>query len=119
MRGCAIPLYTGSFLMAFGFCLAGTGAVPVASVILWAIFLFLFGWIYPRRIATEERDLEKYFGDAWRLFTGRNSRFLPRLHPFRRSDADRFMWARYLKNKEYNATVGWVAGAARWSLLKD
>jgi protein-S-isoprenylcysteine O-methyltransferase Ste14 len=106
------PLYAGSFLMAFGFCLAGTGVVPRASVILWSIFLFLFGWIYPRRIVTEELNLEKYFGDAWRSFTARNKRFLPRLRPTRRTDADHFLWARYLKNKEYNAAVGWAAGTA-------
>lgn len=106
------PLYAGSFLMALGFCLAGTGVVLTASVILWAIFLFLFGWIYPKRIVEEEQTLEKYFGDAWRALTGRNRRFLPSLHPFRRENADRFQWSRYLKNKEYNAAVGWAAGTA-------
>lgn len=104
------PLYAGSFLMAFGFSLAGTGVVPVASVTLWGIFLFLFGWIYPRRIVTEEQSLEKYFGDAWRTFVSRNRRFLPSARPFRRPDADRFLWSRYLKNKEYNAAIGWAAG---------
>lgn len=106
------PLYAGSFLMALGFCIAGTGVVPVASVILWAVFLFLFGWIYPQRIKGEEQSLEQYFGDAWRSFTARNQRFLPSLKPFRRADADHFQWARYLKNKEYNAAFGWAAGAA-------
>ncbi|MBL8022707.1 MAG: isoprenylcysteine carboxylmethyltransferase family protein [Elusimicrobia bacterium] len=106
------PLYTGSFFMAVGFCVAGTGVVPTASVILWGVFLFLFGWIYPQRIIVEEQSLEKHFGDAWRTFTGRNRRFLPSLHPFRRENADRFQWSRYLKNKEYNAAVGWAAGTA-------
>jgi protein-S-isoprenylcysteine O-methyltransferase Ste14 len=106
------PLYSGSFLMAVGFCIAGTGVVPVASVSLWVIFLFLFGWIYPQRIKGEEQSLEKYFGDAWRVFTARNHRFLPSAHPFRRVDADRFLWSRYLKNKEYNAAIGWSAGVA-------
>lgn len=105
------PLYAGSFLMALGFCLAGTGAVPVASVILWSVFLLLFVGIYPQRIKGEEQTLEKYFGDAWRTFTSRNHRFLPSVHPFRRPEADSFTWARYLKNKEYNAAVGWTAGA--------
>lgn len=106
------PLYAGSFLMALGFCIAGTGVIPVASVILWAVFLFLFGWIYPQRIKGEEQSLEQYFGDAWRSFTARNKRFLPSLKPFRRADADHFQWARYMKNKEYNAAIGWAAGVA-------
>ncbi len=104
------PLYAGSFLMAIGFCIAGTGVIPVASGILWGIFLFLFGWIYPQRIKVEEHSLEQYFGDAWRSFTARNKRFLPSLTPFRRADADHFLWSRYLKNKEYNAAIGWAAG---------
>jgi protein-S-isoprenylcysteine O-methyltransferase Ste14 len=106
------PLYTGSFFMALGFCLAGTGVVFTASVILWAIFLLLFGWVYPQRIVVEEQTLEKYFGDAWRTFTRRNRRFLPNLSPFRRDNPDHFQWARYLKNKEYNAAIGWSAGVA-------
>ena len=106
------PLYAGSFLMALGFCIAGTGVVPAASAILWAVFLLLFGWIYPQRIKGEEQFLEQHFGDAWRSFTARNKRFLPSLTPFRRADADHFQWARYMKNKEYNAAVGWAAGVA-------
>lgn len=104
------PLYAGSFLMALGFCLAGTGVVPVASGVLWGVFVLLFGFIYPSRIKTEEKALEGYFGDAWRTFTARNHRFLPSVRPFRRPDADVFQWARYRKNKEYNAAIGWAAG---------
>lgn len=106
------PLYAGSFFMALGFCLAGTGVVPTATLVLWSVFLFLFGWIYPQRIIVEEQTLEKYFGDAWRTFTSRNSRFFPSRRPFRRENPDHFQWSRYLKNKEYNAAVGWLAGAA-------
>jgi hypothetical protein len=60
----------------------------------------------------EEASLEKYFGDAWREFTSRNRRFLPRCSPVRRDNPDRFDWARYRKNKEYNAALGWLAGVA-------
>ncbi len=106
------PLYAGSFLMALGFCWAGTGVVPVASGILWAVFVLLFGFIYPSRIKTEEKALEGYFGDAWRNFVAKNHRFLPSLHPIRRENPDQFQWARYQKNKEYNAAIGWAAGVA-------
>lgn len=107
------PLYAGSFLMALGFTVAGTSAYyPVHGWILWAVFLILFVGIYPRRIKEEEASLEKYFGDAWREFTSRNRRFLPRCSPVRRDNPDRFDWARYRKNKEYNAALGWLAGVA-------
>lgn len=107
------PLYTGSFLAALGFMVAGTGSDRwIHAVFLWTVFLVLFGWIYPRRIVEEEATLAQHFGDAWRAFTGRNRRFLPTWPPFRRPDADRFDWARYKKNKEFNAAMGGLAGLA-------
>ena len=107
------PLYTGSFLMALGVVIAGTASrFPVHAAVLWFVFLFLFLWIYPRRIVDEERALEKTFGDAWRAFTSKNHRFIPRGSPARRENPDRFERARYLKNREYNAAIGWAAGAA-------
>jgi len=104
------PLYAGSFLMAFGFCLAGTGAGVVPSTVLWTVFVLLFGIVYPLRIRGEEESLEKCFGDAWRIFVSKNHRFLPRLTPVKRENPDRFLWSRYDKNKEYNAAFGWLAG---------
>lgn len=107
------PLYFGSSLMALGFLVAGTGHDrPLHSAVLGFIFLFLFAWIYPRRIIEEELALEKTFGDAWRAFSGRTHRFVPRLTAWRRETPDLFAWARYRKNREYNAAVGWAAGVA-------
>src|ERR1051326_6756660 len=106
------PLYAGSFLLALGFCAAGTGPPRWgASALLWAVFLLLFGGVYPRRIREEEASLEQYFGDGWRAFVRRPPRFLPRLRPARRENPDRFSWARYRKNREYQAALGWLAGA--------
>jgi protein-S-isoprenylcysteine O-methyltransferase Ste14 len=105
------PLYTGSFLLALGFVVAGTGSPAwIHGLIIWSVFLFLFFGVYPRRIRQEEQSLEKYFGDAWREFTRRNHRFLPRLVPVRRPDPSSFEWARYRKNREYQALLGWLAG---------
>src|SRR5262245_40606030 len=51
------PLYAGSFILALGFCIAGTGSSRwIHTYILWFIFLVLFVWIYPRRIADEEKS---------------------------------------------------------------
>lgn len=105
------PLYGGSFLLALGFCLGGTGAGLLwHNVLLWTVFVVLFFWVYPRRIKEEERSLEQYFGDAWRAYAARTHRFLPRLRPLRRENVETFLWARYRKNREYNAFVGWLAG---------
>ncbi|MGQ0644609.1 MAG: methyltransferase family protein [Elusimicrobiota bacterium] len=106
------PLYAGSFLMALGFCAAGTGGRALShDLLIWATFFLLFFWVYPRRVREEEGSLEKYFGDAWRAFVKVRPRFLPRLNAKPRPDRDRFLWARYRKNREYNAALGWLFGA--------
>jgi protein-S-isoprenylcysteine O-methyltransferase Ste14 len=106
------PLYAGSFLIALGFLVAGTrGAYEIHAGILVFICAVLFLGVYPRRIKEEEATLAVTFGDAWRAFTARNRRFLPS-RPFRRPDADAFSWERYAKNREYQAALGCVAGAA-------
>jgi protein-S-isoprenylcysteine O-methyltransferase Ste14 len=107
------PLYAGSFLLALGFCIAGTGSYRTwHGAILWAVFVVLFFGVYPRRIREEESTLESHFGDSWREFVRVRQRFLPRLSPVRRDNPDSFTWARYIKNTEYNASIGWLAGAA-------
>lgn len=107
------PLYAGSFLLALGFCVAGTGSSRTwHGAVLWAVFVVLFFGVYPRRIREEESTLEAHFGDPWREFIRLRKRFLPRLTPVRRENPDSFALARYIKNTEYNAAVGWLAGAA-------
>jgi protein-S-isoprenylcysteine O-methyltransferase Ste14 len=107
------PLYAGSFLLAVGLCLAGTGSDRwIHSVMLWGVFLLLFGVIYPRRIREEEAVLETHFGDAWRAFVRRNRRYGPVWPPFRRENPDVFSWGRYRRNREYNAGLGFAAAAA-------
>ena len=107
------PLYAGSFLLGLGFVIAGTHRYyEIHAFVVAVAFLALFFGVYPRRIVEEEATLEKTFGDGWRAFTARNSRFLPSLHPFRRDDPDVFSWPLYRKNREYQAALGWLAGAA-------
>jgi len=106
------PLYAGSFFMAAGFCLAGTGSGRTwHGFLLWLVFFALFFVVYPRRIREEEASLEKYFGDAWRAYVKRTMRFLPRLIPLKRENPDGFLLGRYRKNGEYNAALGYLAGA--------
>lgn len=104
------PLYSGSFLMALGFAVSGTGSFSFPGFVIWLAFFTLFIVVYPRRIREEEATLEQHFGEPWRLFVRKNHRFLPRLIPTRRENPDAFQWPRYLKNREYNAFVGWLVG---------
>jgi protein-S-isoprenylcysteine O-methyltransferase Ste14 len=106
------PLYSGSFFMALGFCVAGTGSLrSFHSLLIWAVFVILFLGLYPPHIRQEEAALEKTFGDAWRDYFQKTLRFWPRFPPLRRPDPDRFLWSRFRKNQEYNALLGWLAGA--------
>lgn len=105
------PLYEGSFVMALGLCIAGTGSSrPWHGFALWCVFLFLFLWIYPKRVREEEISLEKYFGDAWREYARGTFRYLPRLRPLSNKNSEKFAWSRYKKNREYNALLGWIVG---------
>ncbi len=107
------PLYAGSFLLALGFCVAGTGSFRTwHGAVLWVVFVVLFFGVYPKRIREEEATLEAHFGDPWREFVRLRKRFLPRLSPVRRDNPDTFVLARYIKNTEYNAFIGWLAGVA-------
>lgn len=106
------PLYAGSFLIAFGFGIAGTGSPYVfRDAAVWISFAVLFFVVYPTRIREEEATLERRFGDAWRAFTAERRRFWPRSSPVRRESPEHFLWSRYLRNKEYNAAIGWLTGA--------
>lgn len=105
------PLYDGSFLIALGLAVAGTNAdYEIHAGILAGVFLLLFVGLYPLHIRREEAILEGIFGDSWRAFVARSHRFLPSFPPFRRPDADAFSWARYIKNREYQAALGFLAG---------
>jgi len=107
------PLYAGSCFMAFGFAVAGTGTdLILHAVFIWCTFILLFGIVYSVKILDEEDSLEKNFGEAWRVYRDKTRRFFPRLRPLRRDDPDRFQWGRFWKIREYNAWVGWMAGAA-------
>lgn len=104
------PLYQGSFLMALGLLIAGTTSQALArGALLGVAFVFLFAWVYPRRIVEEEATLEKIFGEAWRQFVSERHRFFPRWPPYRRDHPDVFLWSRYLKNREYQAALGYGA----------
>jgi protein-S-isoprenylcysteine O-methyltransferase Ste14 len=107
------PLYDGSYLIALGLTVAGARtAYELQSWILAGMFLLLFMGLYPLHIRREEAILERIFGDAWHAFVERSHRFLPTFPPFQRPDADTFCWARYRKNKEYQAALGFLAGVA-------
>ncbi len=97
------PLYLGTLLVALGLVIAGR------DWLLAAIFAAAFLLIYLPVIELEEQHLASLF-PAYAVYMERVPLLVPR--PPREKPTQRFAWALYRKNQEYQALLGFVAGAA-------
>jgi protein-S-isoprenylcysteine O-methyltransferase Ste14 len=101
------PLYIGTLLVAAGL------AVASRSVGLAALFTVVFLLVYLPVIQNEEQHLRKIFPE-YAEYADRVPALLPRitpsLGPGRANDLNPFRTALYLKNQEYQAGLGFVAG---------
>jgi protein-S-isoprenylcysteine O-methyltransferase Ste14 len=97
------PLYLGTALVAAGLVIASR------RWILASLFAAVFVLIYLPVIELEEQHLRKLFPE----FVGYAER-VPQLLPAFRSDKFdvRFRWSLYARNREYQALLGFLAGAA-------
>ncbi|MGH9470859.1 MAG: methyltransferase family protein [Terriglobia bacterium] len=96
------PLYLGSFILGLGFVIAAS------SWILGVAFVALFVAVYTPSMRQEEGFLRLKFGADYESYAGAVPMFLPapgRRLPCRGS----FAWARYKRNREYQAAIGWLA----------
>jgi protein-S-isoprenylcysteine O-methyltransferase Ste14 len=103
------PLYLGTLTAAAGLVIASR------RVELALLFGAVFALVYLPVIEQEEQHLRKLFPE----YAGYAAR-VPLLWPrFRRTQAGaaRFRWRLYLRNEEYNALLGFAAGAA-WLIWK-
>jgi protein-S-isoprenylcysteine O-methyltransferase Ste14 len=104
------PLYLGTLLVAAGL------AVASRSAALGLLFAAVFVLVYLPVISLEEQHLSSLF-PAYRDY----ARQVPLLIP-RRSlpKSERFRWALYMKNQEYQALAGFLAGCALlvWKALR-
>lgn len=103
------PLYLGSFFLGLGVTVAGGQWYFVAA------FLGFFFGVYGRTIRSEAALMEELFGDQYRHYADGVPLFLPRLTPYRAPGEDApgsFSLERYRGNKEYEASLGAVAGFA-------
>ncbi len=102
------PLYLGTLLVAAGL------VVAARSAGLGFLFAVVFVGIYLPVIQLEQQHLQTLFPD-YAQYAARVPVLLPRLTPAgeRRS----FRWAIYVRNREYQAAAGFLAGAL-WLLWK-
>lgn len=109
------PLYLGNFLLSLGLCLMAWAWVP------WMLLLFigLFGWQYWSIISLEEEHLHLRFGAQYTEYLQNVPRFVPRLTPFRKQEAQAMPLARALKiekNTLFSFTVVSLAIFVIWSV---
>jgi len=96
------PLYLGTLLVAAGLVLASRE--PILAAVFGAVFVF----VYLPVIELEEQHLRKLFPE-FDQYAAQTPLLLPRLTPYAKG---RFRWELYRKNEEYQALLGFLAGAA-------
>jgi protein-S-isoprenylcysteine O-methyltransferase Ste14 len=102
------PLYLGTLLVAAGLVIASR------RWLLAALFGAVFLLIYLPAIELEEQHLAKLF-PGFAAYRQRVPPLWPTVHPVK-SDAA-FRWGLYLRNREYQALLGFLTGVA-WLIAK-
>ena len=100
------PLYLGSLLIGSGFAVAG-GRWPLGIAFL-GLFLLVY-WPVMRR---EEDYLHRAFGATFERYAAEVPLLFPVHFKARQASSgeERFRWARYKRNREQEAALGYVAG---------
>ncbi len=105
------PLYLGSAILAMGF---------VAASRSWIVAVLVAGYylaMYPFLMRREEGELRRRFGKAFDEYAERVPLFWPRLRSNVGDGGERFSWARYARNREYEVAMGVAALlAVLWAL---
>ncbi len=97
------PLYLGTLLVAAGF------AIASRQWGLGALFGAVFVLIYLPAIELEEQHLRKLFPE-FTAYADRVPALWPTFRPLPKPG--HFRWAQYFRNREYQALIGFVIGAA-------
>jgi protein-S-isoprenylcysteine O-methyltransferase Ste14 len=105
------PLYLGTAMVASGL------AIAARSVGLAGLFAVVFVGIYLPVVQLEEQHLRNLFPE-YAGYAARVPALLPRLGG--ESSREPFQWALYVKNREYQAALGFLAGALLllWKALR-
>jgi protein-S-isoprenylcysteine O-methyltransferase Ste14 len=97
------PLYLGTLLVAAGF------AIASRQWGLGALFAAVFILIYLPAIELEEQHLRKLFPE-FAEYAERVPALWPTLRPLKKPGS--FRWGQYMRNREYQAGLGFLVGAA-------
>lgn len=97
------PLYLGTLLVAAGL------VIQSRTWLLAALFAFVFLLVYLPVIELEEQHLATLF-PAYAAYSARVPSLLPRFS--RENCGARFRWSLYIRNREFQAALGFLAGEA-------
>ena len=97
------PLYLGTLLVAAGF------VIQSRRWLLAALFAAFFIFIYLPAIQLEEQHLARLFPN-YAAYCARVPSLWPTLHPAKSEVC--FQWSLYIRNREYQAALGFLAGVA-------
>lgn len=109
------PLYLGTLATAAGFVIASRRWE------LGILFAAVFVLIYLPVVDLEEQHLARLF-PAYSAYVQRVSKLIPRLpYPMPADSRKHFCWSLYRYNREYQASFGFLAGAALllWKALRS
>jgi len=99
------PLYFGSSILTVG------AAIAMHSIWSAALLLVYFALVYSFVMRREEMELRAKHGTGFDAYAARVPLFFPRVfiaNAEAQSGTAAFSWARYKKNHEYEAAVGFV-----------
>jgi protein-S-isoprenylcysteine O-methyltransferase Ste14 len=97
------PLYLGTLLVAAGL------AVASRSLGLGVLFAAVFVLVYLPVIQLEEQHLRELF-PGYGAYAEKVPALWPRFTAAGAQNGERFRWGLYVKNREYQAGVGWLVG---------
>ena len=98
------PLYIGTLLVALGLVIAAR------NVWLGMLFGVVFVFVYLPVIQLEEQHLRRLFPE-YAAYAAEVPALWPRLTPYPKGAVSRFRFGLYLRNQEYQAGLGFAAGA--------
>jgi len=111
------PLYFGSVLMAVGFALASRSWLAVTVVVAY------FAVFYPMVMRREAAELRERYGEPYDAYARSVPLFWPRLRVNGTSPSSdsfgeaQFSLAQYVRNREYQAAVGFVVLFAAFAAM--
>jgi protein-S-isoprenylcysteine O-methyltransferase Ste14 len=105
------PLYLGTLLNLFGFCLAAGHPVIVYGFLPVGLLVFTFYYV-PKKERVESERLRKRFGQEFETYHAAVPGYLPRITRWPQAGTERMSWPLVVENSEVETALLIVGGLA-------